>query len=138
MTPLGSRRAATGRGGFTLIEVLVAILILAIVITTALAVFVDRTRRLQRASESILAWQALSNEAEIRRRINFGELDDAQPAFMSDVALLAPLPAVKTNVAVATETASRKIVTMTVSWRGGSEKASLQLVRVDTGGSNLW
>ena len=59
--------------GFTLIEVLIALLILAVVITTTLLVFVERTRRLQDATETILAYQALSNEGEVRRRIKHCE-----------------------------------------------------------------
>src|SRR5437868_3716653 len=77
--------------GFTLIEVLFALLILAIVITTTLLIFVDRTRRLQQATETILAYQSLSNEAEVRRRIDFSQLDTAQTAFISDTHLLSPL-----------------------------------------------
>ncbi|MEA2489261.1 MAG: hypothetical protein QOH21_1053, partial [Acidobacteriota bacterium] len=50
--------------GFSLTEVLVALLILTLVITSSLVVFVERNRRMQQASELVLAYQALSNEAE--------------------------------------------------------------------------
>lgn len=124
--------------GFTLIEVLVGMLILGFVITTALAVFVQRTRRLQRASELILAYQALSNETEVRRRIDFHQLDSAQKSFLSDTAILGPLPDASTSVEVVTQAPARKLVVLKVSWRKGSQQASLNLVRTDTGGTNLW
>lgn len=124
--------------GFTLIEVLVALLILAIVITTTLAVFTERTRRLQQATETILAYQALSNEAEVRRRIDFSQLDTASTAFISDTALLNPLKPYQTYVTVEDTQPSVKNLTMVIKWRGGQHSARLSLVRVDTGGSNLW
>jgi prepilin-type N-terminal cleavage/methylation domain-containing protein len=110
--------------GFTLIEVIVALLILGLVVTTTLAVFVDRTRRLQQATETMLAWQALANETEVRRRINFADLDTSPPTFMSQTAILAPLSPYTTDV--------------TISWRRGARVARLAIVRADTGGSNLW
>ena len=61
--------------GFSLIELLFALVVLTIVITTSLAIFVERTNRSQRASELILAYQALSNETEVIRRISYGSLD---------------------------------------------------------------
>src|SRR3954463_14750670 len=57
--------------GFSLAETLVALAILAIVITTTIAMFAERTRRLREANETILAFQALSNEAEYWRRESF-------------------------------------------------------------------
>ncbi len=124
--------------GFTLIEVLVAVLILGVVITTTLAVFVDRTRRLQQATETILAWQALANETEVRRRIDFAELDSSPPTFMSETSILAPLAPFSTTVTVTGTTPDVKNVVMTIRWRGGRRTARLAIVRTDTGGSNLW
>jgi len=124
--------------GFTLIEVLFALLILAIVITTTLLIFVDRTRRLQQATETILAYQSLSNEAEVRRRIDFSQLDTAQTAFISDTHLLSPLQPFQTYVTVEDTQPSVKNVTMVIKWRGGQRSARLSLIRADTGGSNLW
>src|SRR2546430_1719563 len=74
--------------GFTLIEVLVALLILTIVITTTIAMFVERHKRLRQANETILAYQALSNEAEIWRRIGFGQLDAQAVTFQYDTAII--------------------------------------------------
>ena len=124
--------------GFTLIEVLIALLILAVVITTTLLVFVERTRRLQDATETILAYQALSNEAEVRRRINFNQLDASPSDFVSDTALLQPLSPYTTYVTIADAQPNLKNVTLFVRWRQGKRYAKLDLVRVDTGGSNLW
>jgi prepilin-type N-terminal cleavage/methylation domain-containing protein len=124
--------------GFTLIEVVVAILILGLVITTTLAVFVDRTRRLQDATETILVWQVLANETEVRRRINFDELDSAKPSFVSDTSILAPLAPYATTVTVTDTAVDLKSVVMKVRWRGGRRVATLTILRTNTGGSNLW
>jgi type II secretion system protein I len=124
--------------GFTLIEVLVALVILAIVVTTSLAVFTERTRRLQQATETILAYQALSNEAEIRRRIDFHQLDTASTTFISDTKILGPLTPYQTYVTVEDAPPDLKNITMVIRWRGGQRSARLALVRADTGGSNLW
>ena len=124
--------------GFTLIEVLFALLILAIVITTTLLVFVDRTRRLQQATETILAYQALSNEAEVRRRINFSQLDTASNSFISDTTVLAPLKPFQTYVTVSDKQPNVKNITMVIQWQQGQKSARLSLLRADTGGSNLW
>ena len=124
--------------GFSLIEVLVGLLILTIVITTTIAMFTERRKRLQQANEEILAYQALSNEAEIWRRIGFAQLDGESPTFQSDTSLLAPLAPFTTAVRVDdTAQPDVKNVTMTVRWRN-AKQAKLELVRVDTGGSGLW
>ena len=124
--------------GFTLIEVLAALLILTLVITMSLAAFVERNKRLRQASEIILAYQALANEAEFRRRDDFGTLE-AQPAqFKSETDLLAPLAPFGTAVRVQQTQPGVKNVTMTVRWANGVREARLVLVRVDTGGTNLW
>jgi prepilin-type N-terminal cleavage/methylation domain-containing protein len=123
--------------GFSLIEVLVGLLILTIVITTTIVMFTDRQRRLQQANETILAYQALSNEAEVWRRIAFSQLDSEAPAFQSDTALLAPLAPYTTAVRVDTAQPGVKNVTLTIRWRN-AQQAKLSIVRVDTGGSDLW
>lgn len=124
--------------GFSLIEVMVAILIITVVVLTSLAVFTERQRRMRTANETILAWQALANEAEVRRRIDFNNLDDASPTFMSNTGLLAPMQPFTTEVAVDQKSAARKDVTLSIHWRGGQRTASLVLIRTSTGGSNLW
>lgn len=124
--------------GFTLIEVLVALLILGIVITTSLAVFLQRTKRQRQATETILAYQALANEAEVRRRIDFTQLDESPPVFMTDALILLPLEPAKTHVTIDQPSPDVKNVTMRVIWQGGKRVATLHLSRVNTGGSNLW
>ncbi len=124
--------------GFTLIEVIFALLVLAIVITTSLAVFVDRTRRRQQATETILVYQALANEAEVRRRIDFNQLDGAPSDFVSDTAILAPLQPYSTYVTIEDVNINVKNVTMLVRWHKGQRSARLAILRANTGGSNLW
>ena len=122
--------------GFSLPEVLVALLILTVVITMSLAAFVERSRRLQQASDTILAYQALANEAEYQRRVDFASL--ANGNFQSDTALLKPLGAYGASVRVDQTQTGIKNVTMTVRWKNGQREAKLALIRVDTGGTNLW
>jgi prepilin-type N-terminal cleavage/methylation domain-containing protein len=122
--------------GFSLIEVLVAMLILTLVITTTLAVFLERNRRIQQANEIILAYQSLANEAEVQRRLDFNNLSDG--AFLTDTTFLKPLAPFTTLVAVTTRRPNVKDVTMTITWRAGAKKAVLAMPRVNTGGENLW
>ncbi|HJQ40500.1 MAG TPA: type II secretion system protein [Thermoanaerobaculia bacterium] len=132
-------RCGKGRQkGFSLVEVLAALLILTLVITMSLAAFVERSKRQRQASEIILAYQALANEAEYRRRIDFAALDAAPSAFISDTALLAPLAPFTTAVAVQSTTPGVKNVTLTIRWSKSQRDAKLTLVRVDTGGTSLW
>lgn len=124
--------------GFTLVEILIAFAILTLVITVSLAAFVERTRRLQQASEIVLAYQALANEAEYRRRIDYKDLDTAAAEFMSSTDILEPLEPFATVVAVKEIQPGIKNVLMTIRWRDGQRQAKLELLRADTGGSNLW
>lgn len=123
--------------GFSLVELLVALLVLTIVITTTLAVFTERRARLQQAAEIVLAYQVLSNEAEAQRRIPFDAIMPAS-AFSTSTELLAPLVPFTTKIAVASTKGGVKDVTMSISWRGGKRQAKLLLERVDTGGGSLW
>jgi prepilin-type N-terminal cleavage/methylation domain-containing protein len=124
--------------GYSLPEMLVALLILTIVMTVSMAAFIERNKRLRLASETILAYQALSNEAEYWRRIDYDQLTTTPPVFRSDVALLAPLEAADTSIRVDTIRTGVRNVTMTVRWKNGQRQAQLSLLRVDTGGTNLW
>lgn len=122
--------------GFTLVEVLVALVILTLVITTTLAAFLERNRRLQQANETILAYQALANEAEVWRRIDFASVAPAA-TFQSDTTILAPLAPFTVAATVSSPKTDVKNVTLTISWKG-THHADLELTRVNTGGSNLW
>jgi prepilin-type N-terminal cleavage/methylation domain-containing protein len=124
--------------GFSLAELLIALLVLAIVITTTLAMFVERQKRLKQATETILAYQALANEAEMRRRIDFDKLDASPMTFVSDTALLKPLQPFAAVVSVKDAQPDVKHLTLTVRWGNGQRVATLGLVRVNTGGGNLW
>src|SRR5437016_698721 len=87
--------------GFSLAETLVALAILAIVITTTIAMFAERAQRLRDANETILAFQALSNEAEYWRRQSFAQIDNpGNQTFKSDLGILAPLKPYTTVVKV--------------------------------------
>lgn len=124
--------------GFSLVEVLVALLILTVVITTSMAAFLERNRRLQQASETILAWQILANETEFRRRMSFANLEKAPDEFVTNMAALAPIGPFKTTVTVTQTQPGVKNVLMTIRWKEGKREEKLEIVRVDTGGSGLW
>ena len=124
--------------GFSLVEVLVGLLILTIVITTTIVMFTDRRRHLRQANEAILVYQALSNEAEIWRRIDFAQLDSQQPSFQSDTSILQPLAPFTAAVKIDTPRTDIKNVTFTVRWNNGQRQARLAILRADTGGSGLW
>ena len=122
--------------GFSLPEVMAALLILTVIITVSFAAFLERNRRLQQASEIMLAWQALSNEAEYQRRVPYGLLADGE--FESETTLLAPLKPFTTAITVEDGDPGIRWVTMTIEWRNGERSEELTLVRVDTGGTPLW
>jgi len=134
------------RRGFTLPELLVALLILAIVLTTTIAMFARRSQYLREASETTLVWQAMWNEMEIWRRVDWNSLESQPPKFQSDLSLLKPLGALdtKVDVAVSKDDPHIKNVTLTVVWQYDStnnvykRNAHLSLLRADTGGTNLW
>lgn len=119
--------------GFSLVEVLFAFMILMLVITISLAAFLERNRRLQQASEIILAYQSLANEAEFRRRMAFSSLEGQPVEFVSNTDVLAPLAPFETVVAVTPGKSGIKNVLMTIRWRDGARSARLELVRADTG-----
>jgi prepilin-type N-terminal cleavage/methylation domain-containing protein len=123
--------------GFSLAEVLVALAILAIVITTTIAMFAERAKRMREASEMILAYQALSNEAEYWRRESFAQIDNPDnQTFKSDLDILAPLAPYTTAVKVETTRADIRNITLTIRW--SRREAHLGVARADTGGSGLW
>jgi len=123
--------------GFSLAEVLVALAILAIVITTTIAMFAERTRRLRDANETIHAFQALSNEAEYWRREPFNQIDKADnQTFKSDLGILAPMAPYTTVVKVDSPRLDVRNITLTIHW--AKREAHLGIARADTGGSGLW
>lgn len=125
--------------GFSLVEIMAALLILTFVITSSLWAFLERNKRLQQASEIILAYQALANEAEFRRRDPYLQLESASPFFdVSNRVLLEPLAPFEASVKVDPVKTGVKNVTMTVRWKNGEREARLAIVRVHTGGGSLF
>ena len=66
------------------------------------------------------------------------ESDGRDVRRLSDTTLLAGLEGMGAAVKVELKKPGVKIVTMTIRWKNGVREARLELVRVDTGGSNLW
>lgn len=128
--------------GFSLAELLMALLILTLVITVSLAAFIERNRRQQQAREIILVYQALANESEYWRRIPFEDLKDdndkKQHEFLTKTTLLNPLGPHARIVSVTKTSKYVKNVTLTIRWQSGKREARLGIVRVDTGGTSLW
>jgi prepilin-type N-terminal cleavage/methylation domain-containing protein len=134
------------RRGFTLPEVLAALVILGIVITTTLFMFAKRAAHLRESSETILVWQAIWNETEIWRRIDWTALEAQPKEFQSDLAILEPLKPYKTTIEITTsaDDPNVKNVVLRVEWVEDKtkkvylRKAQLSVLRADTGGTNLW
>jgi type II secretory pathway pseudopilin PulG len=118
--------------GFSLVEILVAFLILTFVITLSFTAFLERNKRLQQASELMLSYQALANESEYWRRKDFATLTTTT-TFDSDLKVLAPLAPFETTATVVKTKSGTKNVTLEISWRNGQRKSQLTVVRVDTG-----
>jgi prepilin-type N-terminal cleavage/methylation domain-containing protein len=125
--------------GFTLIETLAGLLILAFVMTTSLLIFTQRQQRLRQADEMIVAWQALSNEAEFVRLAPYTSLvTGSSRPFEAGSTLLSSLDHATTSVAVADWKPGVKRVALTVTWNGGKRHASLTVVRSATPGGQFW
>lgn len=127
-----------GQRGYSLVEILVAFVILTVVITLSLTAFLERNKRLQQANEIILAYQALANESEYWRRKDFSALQPTDK-FESELALLVPLKPYTTNVLVQQTPSGTKNVTLLIKWKDGLREAKLTLVRVNTSSEGgLW
>ncbi len=123
--------------GFSLMEVLAAFLVLTIVITVSFTAFLERNNRLRQATEIILAYQCLANEAEYVRRVPFNALTGTT-VFQSGTDVLKPLEPFGTAIGVEVIEPGVKNVTLTIRWKEGKREAKLGVVRVDTGGNPLW
>jgi Tfp pilus assembly protein PilV len=126
--------------GISLVEILVALLILTIVITTTIVMFADRQKRIKQAAELMRAYQVLGNEAEFWRRMPYDHGDTkSNRVFMSRTEqLLEPMKPYTTDVKVVATSADVREITFTISWENGKKEASLGLVRTNTGGNSLW
>lgn len=125
--------------GFTLVEVLAALLILTLVILTSLTVFGDRARRLRDAGEMTLAWQALANETEARRRQPFEALVPGETVpFVTDPAAGGALEGASGEVTIAEAMPQVRALILRIEWRGGTKSAETTVYRASTGGGALW
>ena len=119
-------------------EVLFGLLILTIIVTSSLAVFFERERRLQFAEETILVWQALANEAEARRHVAFRNLNVGQEeVFASDTVILDRLNGAEGRVRVEEVGPGVRRVRMRVTWLDGTRSIETEIMRTDTGGGTL-
>ncbi len=125
--------------GISLIEILVALLILAIVITTTIAMFAERQKRMRQANETMLAYQVLSNEVEYWRRVPLDFVDNPDnQIFQTETTLLAPMAPFVTTVKVDKTNDDVRQVTFTIRWEAGKREAKLSIARVNTGANPLW
>ncbi len=124
--------------GFTLVETLIALLILTVVITTSLAVFYDREKRLKTADELVLVYQVLANEVEAQRHVPFSQVRSGD--FVSDTQLLGSLAPTTSSVLVEVPKAGIKKVFLRVGWNQGRSSARLAIFRTDVNGrgEGLW
>jgi hypothetical protein len=102
--------------------------------------FTERDKRLKQASDMMIVYQVLSNEAEVRRRANLNTLEFGGNTFMSDTKLLSALGPYETEVVVTDLKPGVRKCVLTVRWEYRKKKSeqSLILFRSDTGGTNLW
>jgi prepilin-type N-terminal cleavage/methylation domain-containing protein len=125
--------------GFTLVETLAALLILAFVLTTSLLVFTQRAKRLRDADEMIVAWQALANEAEYVRLVPYGSIaPGSKREFEEGSSLIASLDRAETSVEAFDWKPGVRRVVLTVSWNGGARHARLTVVRAAVPGGRFW
>jgi prepilin-type N-terminal cleavage/methylation domain-containing protein len=124
--------------GVSLIELLVALAILGIVISVSLAVFFDRNRRMREAGEMIAAWQALANEAEVRRHMPYGQLPLGESEFVTETAVLAPLTNAVARIEVS-ESNQVKTLVLSVTWGVERQRsAAMELKRASLPGGRLF
>ena len=136
LLPMSARRHRSA--GFSLVETLIAILILGIVITTSLFVYYERERRMVEAGEVMLVWQVLGNEAEARRYASWAMQAPGPQPFYTDLALLEQLDGVVAEAAVEQVDPQTRRILLRVSWREGKREAIAEVIRTDTGGGSLW
>lgn len=124
--------------GFTLVEALAGLVILSLIITTSLAVFFERERRLREAADSVVVWQALANEAEYRRHMRYAELLPVpEESFKSDTSLLQSLDHARAVVKITLASPQTKRLTLTVTW-GKGKHSSLEMLRATIPGGALF
>lgn len=124
--------------GFSLVEALIALAILALVVTMSLVIVFERQRRLLAAHETILAYQLIANEVEAYRRVAYDSLvAEEEYPFLVDSPMLAELPGADGRVRVGQEDEDYKVLAISLTW-GGTRTARVDVVRSNTGGGSLW
>lgn len=142
-----SERQARRQRGLSLVEVLVALAVLAIIITFPLLTIVGHRGRAEQVDHTSIAWQILANEAELQRHRPYHELRQGrQDPFLSlssssDLSSLGELlPEPSGTVDVEEEIGGIARVTMTLQWGENDRRrrVSLMILRADLPGGSLW
>jgi prepilin-type N-terminal cleavage/methylation domain-containing protein len=126
-------RSVSRDRGFTLIEVLFALLIIGFVLTTSLAIFYERERRLRAAEELVIAAQAVSTETEHLRQVAFGSLATGERAWLSTPSILSRLQNPSTRVTIENELYYKRAI-IEIVWNDGRQKHTHVMHRTDVAG----
>src|SRR5258708_35118785 len=112
--------------GFSVAEVLVALLIVAVAIATTLSMCTERQRRMRLATETMIAYQVLANEVEFWRRQPFSFLDDpTNQNFQTPPTLIAALAPYVATVKVDNTNDDGHQGTFSIKWGSGNLEAKL-------------
>lgn len=118
---------------------LIALVIVGFVLTTSLAVFFDRERRLQAADELLIASQAMAIEVEMLRQTSYADLPiSANRDFISSPAILTRLNGCVASESIIQHQPSLKRIVLTISWNSGQKRSELVTYRSHTGGGSVW
>lgn len=142
-----SERQGRRQAGLSLVELLVALAILALVITLPLVTMSGHRSKMAAVDENGIAWQVIANEVELQRQRPFSDLrHGARESFLSlasgsELATLAgSLRNAAGTVTIAEEIGGVAQVTMTLHW--GPEqrrrRATLTILRADAPGGTFW
>lgn len=72
------------KGGFTLIEVLITLMILTVVLTTLLSCFIQAFDILTRMKQMTIATQSIQNELELIRSMHYSDILSLDDTFTND------------------------------------------------------
>lgn len=133
--------------GLSLVEVLVAIAILALIITLPLVTMSTHQAKKLAVDDRGIAWQAIANEIELQRARDFAELhDNATEPFISlnPRSPLSALPSTLENpvgtVRVKEEIGGVAQVTLRLEWgkARARKQATVTILRADVPGGSLF
>ena len=142
-----STRQGAAPRGLSLVELLVALAILALVITLPLVTMSGHRQKMSAVDEGGIAWQIIANEVELQRHRDFADLrhGTTEPFMTMSAtselnALMQLLPEPEGTVSIEQEVGGVVQVTMTLRWGTGKQKraASLTILRSDLPGGTLW